>query len=335
MELSEYKQRIGKSRHIEVEIKCEQCGELKWVKWIRVKKGQGRFCSFKCYGVSQKKGQDRLYVGKENAKKTFDTSGQSYYVYWFDRETLQRNTTSYAHWWWEINKGEIPEGYRASYKDGNRLNISDENICIISPEEFGKVISNSLMGHTFSEETLQKMSDARKGMKLSEEHKSNIGKATKKLWDSGVFDTPEIRDAYSKQGKSTKGSKRTDEQRQKMSEERITRYLDVEKKKIHSESILRGKDHPNWRGGSSEEKYPSEFSRSLRESIRSRDRDRCRVCGKYAGNTSGRVHHIDANKNNSSEGNLILVCVSCHSKIHSSVDTEDLVIKAFRGMLDY
>jgi len=60
----------------------------------------------------------------------------------------------------------------------------------------------------------------KRGKSLSEEHKEKIGKATKQMWEDGVFDAPHIRDAYSKQGKSTKGSKRTKEQRKALSDQR-------------------------------------------------------------------------------------------------------------------
>ena len=32
----------------EVKIYCEVCGTEKWVRWVRVKKGQGRFCGREC-----------------------------------------------------------------------------------------------------------------------------------------------------------------------------------------------------------------------------------------------------------------------------------------------
>lgn len=227
MELSEYEQKRGTDRQLYVKINCEVCGAEKWVRWTRVKNGQGRFCGQKCFGIANQKGKDKLHVGYENAEKVFDKNKNAFYVYWYDVEdTSKRHTTSYAKWFWEINNGLVPDGYRASYKDGNSLNINPENIIIISPEEFGAKISERLMGHGFSEDALQKMSDAKKGKPLSEEHKQHIGEATKKMWDGGVFDAPEIRASYSEQGKKTKGSKRTVEQRQAMSLSRKGRKLD-------------------------------------------------------------------------------------------------------------
>lgn len=158
-------QRIGKSRHIEFKIFCEYCGAEKWAKLTRIKIGQGRFCSLKCSNLAQKQGKNKKYVGKENGKTSLDKKRNSYYVFWFDSETLKRKNTSYARWYWEVNRGEIPEGYRASYKDGNSLNIEPDNIILISPEEFGMSISNRLMGHKHSEETKQKISMRHTGNK--------------------------------------------------------------------------------------------------------------------------------------------------------------------------
>lgn len=48
-------------------------------------------------------------------------------------------------------------------------------------------------------------------------------------------------------------------------------------------------------------------------------RHRCQRCGKnFSGKKSGKldVHHIDCNKYNNEEGNLISLCKSCHAKTH-------------------
>lgn len=199
-------------RNKTVTVKCKYCGNEFEAIESRVKVGWGMYCSISCKNKGTAKGANKKYVGKENACKVFDKTKNAYYVYWFDADTLKRKTSTYARWWWEINKGEIPDGYRASYKDGDTTNISPENIILHSPEELGNAISKRLMGHGFSDETLEKMRIAKEGKPLSEIHKQNIGKATKQMWKDGVFDAPHIREAYSRQGKSTKGSKRTPEQ---------------------------------------------------------------------------------------------------------------------------
>ena len=219
----------------------------------------------------------------------------------------------------------------------------------------------------------------KRGKSLSDEHKENIGKATKKMWEDGVFDAPHIREAYAKQGRSTKGSKWTDEQRQSLSEQRkgkiphhlhtpevskkiskaLTgktqspesnkkrsdalkgrKFSDEHRKNIseahkgrESDTYLWGDKNPNWRNGASEQAYPNEF-RVIKKQIRERDKSICRICHEKQAGRSGVVHHIDANKDNNAEDNLVLICRRCHGRIHWG-RSGDPVILAFRSMLKY
>lgn len=84
-------------------------------------------------------------------------------------------------------------------------------------------------------------------------------------------------------------------------------------------TILRGEEHPNYRDGSAISQYHSNFTKSFREKIRSRDNHICQVCGrieevlKYALS----VHHIhyDGETNDcSNDDDFITLCVSCHIK---------------------
>jgi len=79
-------------------------------------------------------------------------------------------------------------------------------------------------------------------------------------------------------------------------------------KKCFGESIL-GKNNGNWKGGT----FPY-WNRRARILFG----DKCQICGskKYLC-----VHHIDGNRtNNPDDGsNWMLVCKSCHSKIHNTV----------------
>lgn len=63
--------------------------------------------------------------------------------------------------------------------------------------------------------------------------------------------------------------------------------------------------------------YPIEFNRTLREKIRTRDNHTCQLCG-IVWETGKRhtVHHIDYNKSNCSETNLITLCNSCNLRVN-------------------
>ena len=332
--LEDYEQRIGKSRHIEVKINCEVCGKEKWVKWTRRKRGQARYCSLKCANIDQERigKENRQNFGKENAAFIWDDSRNSWTAYWKDIDTGKQKTTTKARWLWEQEYGKLPRNMVVAYKDGNPKNCELDNLKVISRSESNSI---HLQGHKVSDETRQKLSEARSGKVLSEEHKESIRKTTKKMWDEGVFDDPKIREAYARQGRSTRGSKHTPESRRKMSKSHLEFYKNPENYKKMLKSYKRGAESASWRGGASKEGYPSAFSKRLRSKIRRRDKQVCRLCGEDAKGIKGGVHHIDANKHNNDESNLILVCNSCHGKIHGSLPISDPIITAFRSMLHY
>jgi hypothetical protein len=74
-----------------------------------------------------------------------------------------------------------------------------------------------------------------------------------------------------------------------------------------------------WKGGLKEKKYPVEWSDKLRDDIRKRDNYICLECGIHQEELKGwnkklDVHHIDYNKDNCNENNLISLCRDCHLK---------------------
>jgi hypothetical protein len=81
-----------------------------------------------------------------------------------------------------------------------------------------------------------------------------------------------------------------------------------------------GDQNPNWHNGLSHAPYPIEFRRRLKERIRARDNYHCRLCG-VAQEECLRaldIHHIDHNKENLSEDNLISLCLRCNGRCNSS-----------------
>jgi hypothetical protein len=61
--------------------------------------------------------------------------------------------------------------------------------------------------------------------------------------------------------------------------------------------------------------YPREFNATLRNKIRQRDGQTCQECGKHRDEAGTlHVHHIDYDKNNNAESNLIALCVTCHGQ---------------------
>lgn len=99
-------------------------------------------------------------------------------------------------------------------------------------------------------------------------------------------------------------------------------------KKVSSETKLKLSEqrkldkNPNWIDGRSFEEYPTEFNETLKESIRKRDNYICQKCSVTEEEhliVHGRVldiHHIDYNKKNCNEENLITLCQECNLRVN-------------------
>lgn len=116
-----------------------------------------------------------------------------------------------------------------------------------------------------------------------------------------------------KGNKSFTGRKHSEETKKKLSLVSKGHKCSEEQKRKISES-MKGKrcgvDNHNWQGGLSFEKYTIDWTETLKRSIRERDNYICQLCSQY-GNS---IHHIDYDKKNCNPGNLITLCISCHSK---------------------
>jgi hypothetical protein len=69
-----------------------------------------------------------------------------------------------------------------------------------------------------------------------------------------------------------------------------------------------------WKGGITAETYSVDWTKTLKTSIRQRDKYTCRLCGEKQGDRALDVHHIDYNKHNCNTNNLITLCHLCHVK---------------------
>lgn len=116
-----------KDRHAQIERKCEYCGQPFFARVERVNKGQGRFCSIQCAGKQQSKNA----FGFTKGRKFWD--GKRWTIHWHDEAGT--HVTSYTSWWWRINRGEVPDGYCISFKDGNPKNIKPSNFECITKKE--------------------------------------------------------------------------------------------------------------------------------------------------------------------------------------------------------
>lgn len=86
-----------------------------------------------------------------------------------------------------------------------------------------------------------------------------------------------------------------------------------------------GPKNSQWKGGHSVDPYPHEFV-YLRPKIKARDGHVCQLCSRTEVEEKKElsrglaVHHIDYNKENNIEENLITLCCRCNSKVNASCD---------------
>jgi len=96
-----------------------------------------------------------------------------------------------------------------------------------------------------------------------------------------------------------------------------------EVKKILSE-LNKGENHPNWQGGISFEPYSPLWTEELKIKIRQRDNCECQNCNMtqeehfIVAGCDLNVHHIDYDKKNCNEENLITTCLWCNCRANSN-----------------
>lgn len=79
-------------------------------------------------------------------------------------------------------------------------------------------------------------------------------------------------------------------------------------------NISRKENHPCWLGGASYGEYDFDFDPAKKKLIKERDNFVCQICECDENGQDLHIHHIDYDKRNSNEMNLITLCNSCHSK---------------------
>lgn len=157
--------------------------------------------------------------------------------------------------------------------------------------------NNPFYGKHHSEETKLKISNAllgkstwNKGVPRTEEEKQRISEATRVAMATLP---PEIRDLL-----RTPASK---EGRRRISQANS------------------GSGNGNWQGGISFEPYTAEFYEK-REKIKDRDNYQCQLCEVPENECLLYlcIHHIDYDKKNNADNNLITLCQLCHTRTYSN-----------------
>lgn len=104
------------------------------------------------------------------------------------------------------------------------------------------------------------------------------------------------------------GRVRTLEEREKIASSRKGRFT--------------GENNPNFNGWSSIEPYSLYFMFVMRSYIRERDGHTCQKCGGPENGSAHDVHHVDYDKDNDDERNLLLLCKRCHVRTNPTRNRE-------------
>lgn len=193
-----------------------------------------------------------------------------------------------------IHKKNISDG-----KKKKNFHHSDETKAKISLSKAGK--STWMKGKKHSEEAKKKISLAQVGKTLSNEHKQKISISNKGK-KKPIF-TDKHKQNMSISHKGQRVSKNTEFKKGQPAWNKGIEYLQI-----------KGSKHPNWQGGKSFEPYTTDWTNTLKRSIRERDKYICQICSKQQEEIAHDVHHIDYDKSNCNPNNLITLCHSCHTK---------------------
>jgi hypothetical protein len=88
--------------------------------------------------------------------------------------------------------------------------------------------------------------------------------------------------------------------------------------KIKISNKLKRKEHPFWEGSYPVVPYIPEWTEELKQAIKDRDNNECQ--NPYCNHKTLKltIHHVDYNKQNCSQFNLITLCLSCNSKANAN-----------------
>jgi len=197
----------------------------------------------------------------------------------------------------------------------SKKKISESVRKTLSKKEIRAKISIASRRFWQKEENRQTMRERMLGNNISKVNSEVISQKAKKRWSHPMFREKMAKifnDTSYKKNKSTKAKKNWCNPLYK------NRVLTNQKKAFQNPAILAkmtkwGAENHNWRGGIAFEPYGQGFTQKFKDKIKTRDNNNCALCSEVKNID---IHHIDFNKKNNVEENLISLCKHCHRKIH-------------------
>jgi len=210
----------------------------------------------------------------------------------------------------EITWGyKISETKRRKFKENPELRQEFSKNISKKLKNYYKTHSGTFKGKHHTEETIRKISKANKGNNHTEEWKERMSKLFKKKY---IEDNTFRKNQLDGNKKAHLGIKQSIETRRKRSFSIKKLWQDPEHRNKKS-----GANHWNWIGGISENPYSPSFY-EIKYLIKLRDNFQCQICsiGEEELPYKLCIHHIDFNKQNNSEENLITLCRSCNVQVN-------------------
>ncbi len=200
-----------------------------------------------------------------------------------------------------IGKESPRKGKYHTIESRNKMSMSHKGkaLSIKTRQKMSESNDRRYLGKHLLEETKKKISDKLKGNCPSEETRIKYGIKTRERWAN-----PEYKNKISVKHKVRLSNPEY--------RERVSLAM--------RRSAKRGDKASAWRGGLSFIPYTQEFNKQLKDIIRNRDNHKCQLCGmpEIENCKALTVHHIDYDKKNSSQHNLISLCVSCNTKVNTN-----------------
>lgn len=304
MNINDYEHKKS-GRGYKVKIICEYCNKEDWKPWNTILKGEGKFCSTKCANDAKFRDEVEGYEWRRGKSRHIEVK--------INCEICGKEK------WVKLTRIREGRGKFCSIACANQAK-ADERPKHIGIENAGKSwdsSGNRFTAYWMDEDGTQHRTSYSKWL-----WEQNYGEVPEGYWVTYKDRNPENCELDNLE-LITRG--------ERMSEALMGHKIPLETRKKIS---LGHTGKSEWVRFESHQGYPG-LSKHLKQKIRNRDKNICRICGNDAVNLMGRVHHIDGNKKNQNRKNLILVCSECHGKIHSTCDMNDPVILAFRSMLKY